>query len=191
MILEVPYYSQFKNTQKEEWKNKACGIAALKMVLDFYKPTGLSIDDLYQKGLDIDGYLENVGWYHHGLANIAKSLGFIGITRLWSIPEEYIPRLTGRGFTQEDLEIMSKELLEEGIFTLKNELNQNHPVIVSIPRDFKQDGSGHLAVLIGYDEEGFFVNDPDDEKQDGQKVKLSFEEFKKVWTKRAIIIYPK
>ena len=46
MKLAVPYYSQIKDTENPDWKDKSCGIAALKMVLDFYRPTNLSIDEL-------------------------------------------------------------------------------------------------------------------------------------------------
>lgn len=181
MILKVPYYSQFKETKSSAWQDKSCGIAALKMVLDFHQPTNLSIDELFQKGLEIGGYLENVGWYHHSLAILAKNLGFEAITRSWNVTKESIEKLKQRGFDDKDLEIMKEEQLEEGLYTLKQELSSNHPVIISFP--------GHLVVLVGFDQNNFYVNDPDDREQSGQKVKVVLSEFKKIWEKRAIIIY--
>ncbi len=188
MILDVPYLSQYKDTKNPEWRDGACGIAALKMVMDFHKVTNLSVDELYQKGISLGGFLEGVGWYHYALAQLAKNLGFKAITRSWNINEAGQGKLKSQGFNDEDLEIMSKEQLEEGIFTLRNELLKNNPIVVPVPRGFKVGGSGHLVVLIGYDDEGFFVNDPDDLERGGEKIKVNFGDFSKVWTKRAVIV---
>lgn len=190
MILDVPYYSQFKDTQEAKWKNKACGIASLKMVLDYYQSTNLTIDDLYQMGLNLNGYLENIGWYHHKLVNIAQTLGYKGITRSWNIPEEALPKLRSRGFKDKDIKILEKQQSLEAIYTLKNELDLKHPIIISLPRGFIKGGSGHLIVLVGYDEEGFYIHDPDDQERPGQNIKLDYPKFKAIFEKRAIIIYP-
>ena len=161
MILNVAYYSQISDTKNPAWKDRSCGIAALKMVLDFYRPTDISIDDLYQKGLSIGGFLEGVGWYHHSLALLAKSFGYQAITRSWNIPEQSLQHLKERGFEKHDLEIINRQQMEEGLLTLKEELSQNHPVIVSLPKGFKKGESGHLVVLIGFDNKGFIINDFD------------------------------
>ena len=187
MILKVPYYSQIKNTKNAAWKDKSCGIAALKMVLDFYEPTNLSIDELYQKGLDIGGYLENVGWYHHSLALLAKSLGYRAITRSWNIGEESLKSLKERGFLDEDINVMSDQLIEEGIFTLKNEVKRKHPVIVSIPKGFVKNGSGHLVTLVGLTSREFIINDP----LDGEKISVDYAKFEEIWTRRAIVLQKK
>ncbi len=188
MILDVPYSSQYKDTKKEDWKDKACGVTALKMVLDYYQQTNLSVDEFFQKGLDLNGYLQDVGWYHHSLVNIAQTLGYKGITRSWNIPNASLTKLVERGFKESDIKVMEDQLLEEGIFTLKKALKDNTPVIVSVPRNFKKDGSGHLVVVTGFDKNGFIINDPDDLEKSGQKKSISFQDFKEVWTKRAIII---
>jgi hypothetical protein len=188
MILDVPFYSQIKDTQKEEWKELSCGIVALKMVLDFYGPTNLSIDELYQKGLDIGGYLENVGWYHHSLALLAKQLGFQAITRLWGLPEEYAQKLKNRGFNESELQILEDQQLDEGILTLKKELENGRPVILSVSKGFGREGRGHLVVLIGSDDQGFILHDPFEVIRPGKEFKITFNEFKQAWTRRAIII---
>jgi len=191
-MLKVPYYSQIKDTQNPKWKKDSCGVAALKMVLDYYQPTNLTIDELYQKGLDIDGYLEGVGWYHHVLAQLAKGFGYKAVTKSWNIPAESLEHLIGRGFSKEDIEIVVNLQLDEGIFTLKQEVLAGHPIIISVPKGFKEGGSGHLVVVIGFDDLGFIVNDP----FDGEKIHIDFERFRQVWsgrfwTRRAILIRPK
>ncbi len=192
MKLNVPYYSQIKDTLNPKWRRDACGITALKMVLDFYKPTGLSIDELYQKALDMGGYKDEVGWYHHILAQLAKKFGYLAITKSWNMPTESLARLKERGFSREDIDILNKLQLEESIFSIKHDIENCHPIIISIPKGFKLGGSGHLAVVIGFDDKGFIVNDP----FDGQEIPISYEKFREVWsgrfwTKRAILIYPK
>lgn len=187
MILKVPYYSQIKDTKNPDWKNKACGVTALKMVLDFYGAKNQSIDDLYQKGLDIGGYLEDVGWYHHSLALLAKQFGFRAITRSWNIPKESLVHLKKRGFSPADIAIVNRQQLEEALFSLKNELDHQHPVILSVPKGLAKNSSGHLVVLTGYDENSFILNDP----FGGEGTKLDYNKFKNIWAKRAVIIYPK
>lgn len=188
MILKVPYYSQVRDTKNPKWKDKSCGIAALKMVLDYYSPTNLTIDDLYQKGLDLGGYKEGVGWYHHSLALLSKSLGYKAITRSWNIPKESLEHLQERGFSKEDIKIVNQQQMEEGIFSLKNELENGHPVVVSVNQGFGEHGQGHLVTLIGYDEIGFILNDPYEEIRLGKEFKISFDDFKGSWIKRAILI---
>lgn len=191
MILDVPYYSQIKDTKNPEWKNKSCGITALKMVLDFYDKTSQNIDELYQKGLDLNGYLEDVGWYHHSLVNIAQTLGYSGITRSWNITKESGDKLASRGFTEKDIQIIRKQQFLESIYTIKEELSSHHPVIISLPKGFEKGGSGHLVVLVGFDEDGFFIHDPYDQDHPGTNMKLKFDKFKEIYEKRAIFIYPK
>jgi uncharacterized protein YvpB len=190
MILDVPYYSQFKDAQKEEWKPNACGIASLKMVLDFYRPTDTTIDDLYQKGLDLNSYLENIGWYHHGLVNIAQTLGYKGITRSWGINQETLEKLQSRRFTEQDITIAKDQQMAEALYTLKSEINQGHPIILSLPRNFTKGGSGHLVVLIGFDDQGFYFHDPDDEIRSGKEIFLAFQQFQDIFERRAIFIMP-
>lgn len=190
MILKVPYYSQVRETKNPDWEDKSCGIAALKMVLDFYKPTQFSIDELFQKGLNLGGYKANVGWYHHCLALLAKSLGYKAVTRSWNIPKESLEHLTERGFSKDDIEIVENQQIEEGIFSLKNELDRGHPVIVSVTKGFGKHGEGHLVTLIGYDEEVFTLNDPYEAIRPGKEFKISFDDFKDTWAKRAILIEP-
>lgn len=189
MILDVPFYSQIKDTKNTGWKNSACGIACLKMVLDYYQPSGKTIDELYQKGLELNSYLENVGWYHHGLVNIAQTLGYKGIIKSWNINPEEIKKLKEKGFTTQEINILKKQQYRESIFTLKKELRNKHPIILSIPNGFVRGGSGHLAVLIGYDNKGFYFNDPYDQVRPGKEVKVNYSQFKKVFTQRAIFIY--
>lgn len=191
MILKVPYYSQYQSTGNPEWKENSCGVVSLKMVLDYYQPTNLTVDQLYEKGLELNGYLEGVGWYHHSLVLLAKELRFSGITRSWEPTEEYVKILKNRGFKDGDLQILKDQQYNEGIFCLKNELDKNHPIIVSVTTGFGRYGKGHLVVLIGYDEAGFILHDPFEEIRPGKEFKISFDDFKKTWTKRALFVYPK
>ena len=189
MILDVPYYSQITDTKNPKWKKDACGITTLKMILDYYSPTNLSIDELYQKGLDLGGYKEGVGWYHHSLAQLAKKFGYKAITKSWNIPTESLKKLNARGFSKKDIEILVKQQLDEGIYSLKQAIGANHPVIISVPKGLKKGGSGHLIVIIGFDNKGFVVHDP----FDGEKIHIDFNKFKDVWsgrfwTRRAILI---
>ncbi len=190
MILNVPYYSQLKDTQKAEWKYESCGITCLKMILDFYGKDADSIDGLFQKGLDIGGYKEDVGWYHHSLGLLAKQYGCTAIPRSWTLTEAEIQKFEDQGFNNTDTALLIELLTNEGIESLKQEIKTGHPLIVSVPKNFEINGSGHLMAVTGYDKNKLILNDPFDEIRNGKSVKITIKEFKKVWTGRAIYIHP-
>lgn len=92
MSKAVPFYSQIVNWQGEDsgfpndeqialWENNCCGIACLRMILDYYESfdTGPkpSYWDLLQMGLRMGGYVER-GWIHAKLLAMANTYGIKG-----------------------------------------------------------------------------------------------------------------
>ena len=190
MKLNVPFYSQIKNIENPSWQLEGCGVTSLKMVLDFYKPIKESVDELFKLGVDLNGYSKEDGWYHHSLVQIARKFGLKGITRNWSIHQDFLTSLRNRRFTKEEIQILEKQLLEEGILGIINQLKQKHPVMASVKSGFSPNGSGHLVVLIGLNKNGFILHDPFDQTKKGQAIEIDFETFKQSWSKRAIVILP-
>ena len=82
--LNVPYYSQRLNVKDPYWRPRSCGIAALKMAMDFlnkspktkFRRRTSKLDDLIKEGVSYGGYSKEHGWYHDGLLKIAKNHGF-------------------------------------------------------------------------------------------------------------------
>ena len=74
---------------------------------------------------------------------------------------------------------------------LRNFLDQGNPVVVSISaKRFSEEFEGkfHQIVLVGYDDKGFYYNDPDYQDEEGKDLFVSIEDYKKYWRKMAIFI---
>src|SRR5258708_3057823 len=140
MKLAVPYYSQFVEISDPEWQNRACGMASLKMVLDFYVPKTPSLYHMVLRGKEEGGYTPS-GWLHDYSLKVAGAYGF-------------------EAKREEKMEI------ESSLVRFKESLSRGEPVIVSIFRNFSEKTKFHQAVLTGFEEAnevltGFFCNDPD------------------------------
>lgn len=198
VILNVPYYSQSSDIKDKKWQGQACGIVSLKMVMDFFKRSNLNLENLIEEGLEEKGFVENVGWVHSGLIKIARKHNFYGWRRKFLLSPKDLEGLKGDDYSLKEIEAQNQDLLEEGIFNLAKSIANNCPVIVSVPRGFQKKGFGHLIVLTGVKNwnggskaDGFFYNDPDNEKNIDLPRKNQFVNLKKFsdnWSKRAIFI---
>lgn len=161
-VFNVPFYSQFADISRPEWRKIGCGIASLGMIIDFYKPT-VSIDTLLDQGIASNAYLRNAGWTHAGLIGIARKYGLDGATH--SFPG-------------------SKEAAFE---KLKGALAVG-PVMASVHYTFEPTNPiPHLVVINGVENGLVYYNDPA-EKEGGGSV--SIEKFKRAWKNRYIEIRP-
>ena len=70
--------SQQIHTEDLEWKNRTCGIASIKILMEYNKKGEKikGIDELVKQGLSIGAYIQGIGWVHKGLADITKKNGF-------------------------------------------------------------------------------------------------------------------
>src|SRR3989344_7630553 len=152
----TPYKIRLVSQQNElhpEWQYRGCGVAALKMVMNYWHvadETNASppIDELLAVGLKLNAYVKNSGWLHTGLVNIAKQYGYEG--------QNY------------DLASSDTETAWE---SLKEHL-KNGPVMASVYSKFDPARGGvHIAVLTGFDGDMVYLNDPEEPSQEaGSKI---------------------
>ena len=91
-MKSMPFYSQIVNWNDEDsgfpdpesiqqWERNCCGIACLRMILDYYGITNedarTSYWNLLQLGLKRSAYSEK-GWIHRGLLEMAGEYGIYG-----------------------------------------------------------------------------------------------------------------
>jgi hypothetical protein len=87
-MKKVPFYSQiidwagedsgFPNeTEIRKWEMNCCGIACVRMVIDYFTGSRPRYWDLLQLGLKNNAYVE-AGWVHQGLVEIAGVYGVKG-----------------------------------------------------------------------------------------------------------------
>ncbi len=177
IILNAPYYSQHLDIEDEHWKTRACGIVCLKMAMDNFKDTGISLDALIEMANKRGGFGE-YGWIHNFLVQIAKDFGFNAERKEWKSEDENSQNV----------------LIYEAIREFAERLSSGVPVIVSTVKNFLDDGKFHLVLLTGYETgangiSGFYYHDPDSLSADAGKHKfVPIDVFKKRWRKLAIYV---
>ncbi|TSC89236.1 MAG: Uncharacterized protein G01um10143_617 [Parcubacteria group bacterium Gr01-1014_3] len=162
----IPHYSQFLDIPRVEWRAEGCGIAALAMEIEFYKPKSVSIPSLLSQAIKSGAHELGVGWKHKQLADLAELYGLDGINY--------------------DLTGMSKQ---EAFGEFKDRLAEG-PVIVSVHNKFDPRAAlGHMVVVTGMDNGYVFYHDP---AYDNKIAKMISEKgFMKGWKQRFITVREK
>lgn len=174
-ILPVPFYSQHIDVKDSEWQERACGIAALKMVIDFLGAKTPTLDELIRRSVSLGAYGPS-GWIHAGLVSIASQFG-VEMKR-----EEFRSSNT----------VEVQELLKKGINELVISLEEGKPILVSGIKKWIETKKFHMMVLIGFEMDegvlkGFYYHDPDAfTTTEGKDQFVTIETFKKHWRRMAI-----
>lgn len=161
-IHKVPEFSQHLDVKEKEWKSRACGVTALKMLLEYNNSDSPSIDELIKIGVEKDAYIPNIGWKHRELAEIARDF-----------------KLKSRNFDWANL------APEEAFKKLKSYFPEN-PVLASIYKDFDDRKGGHLIVLTGMENDTIFYNEPYAKKRQEIRRSVHKDKFMKGWKRRII-----
>ncbi len=145
-IIEMSLVNQRRDTHDKKWAGKTCAICCLKMVLTFKnkKYSDLEIMDLVRKGLLLDGYINEVGWKHKVLVELAKKYGV--------------------NMKFQKLFFYSSEEKLKGLGIINGNILKKRPVIVSVLN--KKRNGGHMVVINGLRKngravEGYSILDPD------------------------------
>lgn len=173
MKLDVPYYSQFLDTDDRYWMPRACGPMNLYAALKFLHkiPENFTPTDLLKKMNDEGGYYTH-GWRHDAFIKTAQELGLFTAHR-----EE------GMDF-------------EKGILKIQENLDLGFPVIFSVVKKTLEQTKFHMLLAIGYEfaddqktVKGLYYQDP--ESTDPEKGKNHFadiQHLEKDWRKMAIFL---
>lgn len=159
--IDVPFFSQFTDISSPSWKKIGCGITSLGMIMEYYKPGTVSVDELLADGIEKNAYSE-AGWTYKGLIEVGSAYGFTG--------ESHDLAGSADAFSQ------FKEAVERG------------PVIASVYYTFEPGNPiPHLVVINSIEGETVYYNDPAEKAGGGT---ISVDDFVKAWKKRYIEIYP-
>lgn len=167
MTFDVPKYSQRLDVFSKDWRDRACGIVAVKTAMDFYGIKTPSVDELIKEGLEIDAYIHGVGWKHQGLLDLAVRYGCEGERFDWKerTPTDALKNL--------------KKLLAIG------------PVICSIHKDFDPANGGHLIVVTGMEDRAVSYAEPDSATRDDVHRVIPVQMLFDGWKQRGIMILKK
>ncbi len=171
---KVILINQMLDTGDDAWSKYSCGICVLKMLMVFRKPElqAVSVKTLIGQALEKDGYVENVGWKHQVLVDLAA---------LYGVP---------MAFQKEFFNTPEKK--KEGIGIITEKVNSGLPVAVSTLKEFNIPNSAHLVIVddlvkIGPFIRGYKIVDPYPGKR-GNRYVVSRREFLAGW--RGGLIYP-
>ena len=161
----VPFYSQFRDIPRIEWRSESCGIASLAMALEFYKPNSVSVPKLLVEALKFGAYQPGVGWKHSQLASLAGLYGLVG--------------------TSYDFSKMGNQ----AAFNEFKQFLGGGPMVVSIHNKFNPKASlGHLVVVTGIENDIVYYHDP---AGNGKEKAISISGFLAGWKKRFITVREK
>lgn len=166
--IKLPLCNQHDAEHDSEWTHRMCAVCSLWMLLKLHNPElDVSVMDLVKKGLAKDGYLENIGWKHLAIVELAKDFG---------LELQYAKKFF---YTLEEKEF--------GLLIINRNLENGQPVMVSIhhPKD------SHMLVVHGLKESedkvvGYYIQDPDG-RVHSHNYFLSKQEFLSSW--RGGLIY--
>lgn len=150
---------------------RACGIVALKMVLDFYRKDIPATMELINSCEKAGGYGKS-GWFHDAIISLAKSFGF-------------------EAYRKEKMDA------ESGTEEIVNFLKEGKPVLISAVKYILAQTKFHMVVATGFEEKdgvltGIYYHDPEaTDKDKGQHVFVDINTFKREWRKMAIFISPR
>jgi hypothetical protein len=175
---DVPFSSQYADLGDHEWRARGCGVASLKMMMDFWHGRNAanrtaSLDELLRAGLAIGAHMKDIGWTHRGLVELAKQYGYEGYN-MDLAPQSPNPKTLDQAWT-----------------SLVHELERG-PVMVSVWRYFEPEPhGGHMVVVTGWDGQLVALNDPIEmSEREGRKL-LALESFLHAFKQRYVVIRPR
>lgn len=164
--IDLPLSNQFDGEHDSAWAHRICALCSLHMLLKHRNPGfAVPVMDLVRQGLAHDAYLENIGWKHAGIVQLAAEYG---------LKLQYAQRF-----------YYSPEEREEGMLKINQNLETGQPVIISIFHELNPAKGAHMVVVHGLQEFGgsligYHIQDPDARFR-GHNYFLTKEEFLSGW----------
>jgi len=180
--LDIKHTCQCNESIPKEWHVRVCGLACVKMILD-YRKIESSLLDLLNEGQSIGAYNPSIGWDHNGLVRLLRN------HEISAYPQEF--RSVEVDIDSGEMRDSSREggLIEKGLEKIRESIDNNNPVIISVSSGFGNNNSPHLVLITGYNEEGFFFHDPDNSSGEIKKAcPLSRDRFLMFWRLFGIFI---
>src|SRR3990167_5146720 len=143
ILIKLQVCNQHDAEHDLQWAHRICAICSLWMLLKLHDPGfNVPVMDLVKRGLTKDGYLENIGWKHAVIVELAKDFG---------LELQYAKRF-----------FYTPEEKKTGLLTINRNLENGQPVVISIQRS----KDSHMLVVHGYKKSGgkitgYYIQDSD------------------------------
>jgi hypothetical protein len=180
--LNTPFYAQREILTDEE-KEGACGIVCVKMILEFFLKKDFDIHILLKEGYIVGGK-NNAEWNHEALVRVLRNHG-INAYRQEFISHDVLDMNALAGVLNIE---RTEDFIEFGIEKIKKSIDAGYPVMVSVKPGFGINESSHIILIVGYDEDNFYINDSQRHSSDTHPLIFSIEKFKTFWKNFAIFV---
>lgn len=187
-LLYVPFVSQYSVPRDEDGLSRACGMACVKKVVDFYQGEDRPLSDYMKEGKMIrDAFIPGIGWNHKGLVAILRNHG------VGAYSEEFRSVFNDIETGTIHSSPIEADHIDRGIRKIASEVQHGRPVIVSGVKQWKEKDKFHDMIILGVESDrrvitGFYYHDPDDENIDGRNNFVDIKTFRDCWRKFAIFI---
>ena len=184
--MDIKYFSQKDNEVPVDLQRSICGLACVKMIVDFYHPEeNQSITDLIKEGNLIGAYDKKLElWIHDGLVRILRNHGISSYAQEFKSIEVDLENKTYKKSQYSD------ELMQKGIEKIMRFVKRNKPVITSFKEGFGENTDSHLVLIKDYKTAKgnqnpiFIIHDP----ISGPDIEVNLEHFLKYWRKFTIFV---
>jgi len=187
-ILEVPFVSQYDLPRDSDGLGRACGLACVKMIIDYFGQEKVTLVELSDEVKMIKGgYIESVGWTNMGMTALMRNHG------ISCYSEEFRSIFNDVKNQKIFPGVHESKLIEKGIEKIASEIEKNNPVIISGIKNWEEKNKFHKMLVVGFEKDGevirgFYYHDPDDENRDGENNFVDINTFRKYWRKFAIFL---
>ena len=145
-----------------------CGFACLLMVLS-YRGKDFDREKINNSLVKLNGYIDGIGWKHSAIARVLTNYNLPSYNREFTLPDG------------------DRDLIDQGILVIKDNLTKGNFVITSVRRNFDPESKTlHLVLITKLEGDNFIIQDPDYEFG-GENMEISIERFKDAWRGLCII----
>lgn len=163
IILKVPYYHQLDPATglPPQFRKNGCAIVCVKMVLEYSFGRQFEINNLYEEAKKAGGRNDNGDWTHAAQVRVLKQHQLLAWRRNWNLSAADRKYFTAvENYDEAQLEAVEKQNQNAAILAILNSIQAGNPVIVSVKKHFRYKNKRHQVLVIGFDEENLYINDP-------------------------------
>lgn len=163
IILQVPYYHQLDPATGllPQFRNNGCAIVCLKMVLEYILEREFNISTLYEAAEASGGRNPKGDWTHAAEVRVLKHYQLVAWRRNWNLAKADIRYFkTKENYNAGQLQALEQQNQNAALLAILTSLMSGFPVIASVKKHFAREGKRHQVVIIGFDEDHLYINDP-------------------------------
>lgn len=191
IILDVPYYHQLDPATGLSPKDRSngCAIVCMKMVLEYCAQEQIDIVELYQMTEKLGGRNKKGDWTHAAQVRVLKGQGLIAWRRNWNMARADVAYFTNNeDYDSDQLSALERQNQTGAMVAILDSIKKGYPVIVSVKKYFQYEDKRHQVVIIGFDDDHLYINDPIAKDPANHPMKVTKDYFLEAFNYQAIFI---